>query len=185
MKRIILILTLLISQYIICQVSHITKNSDSYTKDIFPYQGVRIMTVDEVHVPNIEENVYLFSKIEANKNPDSLFFQHYKKVNEKWVKAKSVFFEHEGFISVWKSRKAFLDSDNNKSIDALFIFSKHNLDKNQLSIHLILSSNEEFYTITAYKEDEYQQSTYSDNFESLNELIKVDVLKYWTTLDKE
>ncbi|MFD2909531.1 hypothetical protein ACFSX9_12400 [Flavobacterium ardleyense] len=185
MKKVILISFLLISQFIVGQILHTTRNIDSYPKSVFPYQGTRLMSVDEVHIPDSEENVYIFSKIEVNKNPDSLYFQHYKKKNEKWNKVKSISFSHNGFLSVWKSRKAFMDADKNKSVDAVFIFSKHNSDKSQESVHLLLYSNEEFYFITANKEDAYESSTYSDNFKSLKETIKSDVIKYWNALDKK
>lgn len=184
MNKFIFISFLLISQLVLGQILHTTRNIDSYPKNIFPYQGTRIMCIDEVHVVNNEENVYLFSKIEANKNPDSLYFQHYKKQNDRWTKVKDISFSHNGFLSVWKSRKAFNDADKNKSVDALFIFSKHNTDKIQESVHLILCSNEEFYFISANKKDEYKKSTYSDNFEGLKESIKSDVIKYWNALDK-
>ncbi|WP_136668263.1 hypothetical protein [Flavobacterium sp. H122] len=185
MNKIILIGCFLVTQFMMGQVSHITKNILSYTKDVFPYQGTRIISIDEVHSPDKEENVYIFSKIEANKQPDSLYFQHYKNKSGNWKKIKSISFSHDGFLSIWKSRKAFMDSDKNKSIDALFIFSKHNKDKEQESVHLLLCSNEELYFISAKKEDNYQEFTYSDNFKNLKESIKSDVIKYWNELDKK
>ena len=164
------------------QVSNIVRHQDSY-KD-FPYEGVRIVQVDEVHSPNNEENVFIFSKIAKNSKPDKMIFQRFTKMDGKWKLNSKKEINYDGIISSWGQRKAFSDYDKDKSIDALFIYSLNDHDFKQKSVHLILSKNDRFYEISTSAESNYSKDIYSDNFQSLPENIKEEILKYWTKLDK-
>ena len=165
------------------QVSNIVRHQDSY-KD-FPFEGVRIVQVDEVHSPENEENVFIFSKTEKGANPDKMTFQRFTKIDGNWkVKAKKQF-NHNGIISAWGQRKAFADYDKDKSIDALFIYSLNDADFKQQSVHLIFSKNEELYEISTSAESGYSKDVFSDNFKNLPKNIQTGILEYWNKLDKE
>ena len=164
------------------QVSNIVRHQDSY-KD-FPYEGVRIVQVDEVHSPNNEENVFIFSKIAKDSKPDKMIFQRFVKVDGKWKLNSKKEIKYDGIISSWGQRKAFADYDKDKSIDAIFIYSLNDYAFKQKSVHLIFSKNDQFYEISAFEESNYSKDTYSDNFQSLPQNSKEEVLKYWNKLDK-
>ena len=183
MKR--LILLFLFANTITAQVSNIVRNKDSYTQDVFKYKGVRAIQIDEAHSPGNEENVFIFSKIEKNANPDKMYFQRFTKVKGEWI-LKSVFeVNHPGIISAWGSRKAFADYDKDKSIDALFIYGLYDANFKQQTVNLIFSKKDQFYTIESKVLDGFATDTFSDNFDSLDEKTKNEILEYWGKLDKE
>jgi len=179
----ILLPVLFIGTMMTAQVSNIVRHQDSY-KD-FPFEGVRIVQVDEVNSPENEDNVFIFSKIEKGAKPDRMTFQRFTKIGGEWkVKAKKQI-EHAGIISSWGQRKSFADYDKDKSIDALFIYSLNDYDFKQQSVHLIFSKNAEFYEISTSAESGYSKDVYSDNFKDLPENIQSKILEYWNKLDKE
>ncbi len=65
------------------QISNIVRNEACYTKEVFPYRGIRIMQVDEVSCPDNEENVFIFSKIEKKAKKDIMYFQRFTKIDSK------------------------------------------------------------------------------------------------------
>ncbi|WP_281634720.1 hypothetical protein [Flavobacterium luteolum] len=183
MKKIFILL--LISNSIMAQVSNVIRNKDSYTQDVFPYKGVRIIQVDEVSSPGNEENVFIFSKIEKNVIPDKMYFQRFTKVNDKWVLKSILEVNHNGIISSWGSRKAFGDYNKDKSVDALFIYGLYNTDFKQQSVHLVFSQKDKFYSIESSVSDNFGTDKFSDNFKSLDAESKKQVLEYWNKLDKK
>ena len=179
-----LLFFLIISNLITAQVSNIIRNEANYKQEIFPYRGTRIMQVDEVSCPDNEENVFIFSKIEKNAKNDIMYFQRFTKVNSKWKLNSDLEIKHDGIISVWKSRKAFLDTNKDKSIDALFIYSLNDYDFKQQTVHLIFSHLSKIYTISSSISDNYSKDIFSDNFKELDETSKSKILEYWNKLDK-
>ena len=165
------------------QVSNIVRHQDEY-KD-FPFEGTRIVQVDEVNSPDNEDNVFIFSKIEKGAKPDKMTFQRFTKIGGEWrVKAKKQI-NHSWIISAWGQRKSFADYDKDKSIDAIFIYSLNDDDFKQQSVHLIFSKKAQLYEISTSLESSYSKDTYSDNFKELPENIKAKILDYWHKLDKE
>lgn len=177
------ILLLFIGTLMNAQVSNIVRHQDSY-KD-FPYEGTRIVQVDEANSPNNEDNVFIFSKIEKNSKPDKMTFQRFTKINGDWKVVAKKQINYPGIISAWGQRKAFADYDKDKSIDALFIYSLNDYDFKQQSVHLIFSKNAELYEISTSAESGYSKDVYSSNFKSLPENIQSKILDYWNELDKQ
>lgn len=183
MKKFLLLL--LVVNITTAQVLSVIRNKDSYTQDIFKYKGVRMIQVDEVSCPANEENVFIFSKIEKNANPDTMYFQRFTKEKGDWV-LKSVFeINHPGIISTWGSRKAFADYNKDTSIDALFIYALYDAGFKQQSVHLIFSQKDQFYTIESSASDDFKTDKFSANFSSLALESKKQVLEYWGKLDKK
>ncbi|MET3017972.1 hypothetical protein [Flavobacterium hydatis] len=180
-----LFLLLLFTNVITAQVSSIVRNKDSYTQEVFPYKGVRAIQIDEVNSPGNEDNVFIFSKIEKNENPDKMYFQRFTKVNDKWIVKSIIEVNHNGIISAWGSRKAFWDFDKDKSIDALFIYGLYDADFKQQSVHLIFSQKDQLYTIESSVSDNFGTNKFSSNFDSLSEIYKAKILEYWNKLDKK
>ncbi len=166
------------------QVSTITRNPASYTQEVFPYKGTRILQVDEVSSPGNEDNVFIFSKTERYAKPDIMYFQRFTKTAGLWKLHVSSEIKHDGIISTIGNRKAFTDADKIKSIDALFIYALNGHDLKQQSIHLLLSQGSRIYTIAASKADDYASSKFSDNFAELSPAVKSNVMAYWARLDK-
>lgn len=165
------------------QVSNIVRHPDSYKN--FDFEGSRIVQVSEANSPNNEENVFIFSKIEKGAKPDKMTFQRFTKVGGDWKVVAKKQINYNGIISAWGQRKAFADYDKDKSIDALFIYSLNDYDFKQKSVHLIFSKNDKLYEISTSAESGYQKDAYSDNFKTLPENIKSEILEYWNKLDKE
>lgn len=117
------------------QVSNIVRNPDSYKN--FPYEGTRIIQVDEANSSDNEDNVFIFSKIEKGAKPDKMTFQRFTKVGGDWKVVAKKQMTHDGILSAWGQRKAFADYDKDKSIDALFIYALNDYDFKQQSVHLI------------------------------------------------
>ncbi|WP_310556788.1 hypothetical protein [Flavobacterium sp.] len=185
MKRFFLLFPiLLISNAIFAQVSSFTRNKESYTQEIFPYKGVRAIQIDEVSSPDHEENVFIFSKVEKNANPDIMYFQRFTKIDGKWTLKILSTIEHKGIISSWGSRKAFGDFNKDKSVDAFFIYGLYDAGFKQQTVHLIFSQFDKIYTIEANISDNFETDIFSDNFDSLDENIKKEILDYWSKLDK-
>ena len=165
------------------QVSNIVRNPDSYKN--FPYEGTRIIQVDEANSPDNEDNVFIFSKIEKGAKPDKMTFQRFTKVGGDWKVVAKKQINYDGIISAWGQRKAFADYDKDKSIDALFIYALNDYDFKQKSVHLIFSKNDKLYEISTSAESGYTKDVYSDNFKTLPENIQSRILEYWSKLDKE
>jgi hypothetical protein len=167
----------------------VTRNPASYTQDVFPYKGSRMMMVDEVSSPGVEDNVFIFSKVEKFAKPDVMYFQRftrdYGKTGTPWKLAASTEVRHDGIIVVVNNRKTFTDYDLRKSIDALFIYALSDADLKQQSIHALFSHADKIYTIAANNSDNYATSLFSDNFKELSPTIKAGVIAYWTKLDKK
>lgn len=179
-----LLILLLFSNILAAQISNVIRNKDSYTQEIFPYKGVRAIQIDEVSVVGKEDNVFIFSKIEKNANPDKMYFQRFTKVNDKWIVKAVLEVSHSGIISAWGSRKAFGDYNKDKSVDALFIYGLYDAAFKQQSVHLIFSQKDQFYTIESSISDDFKTNKFSDNFKSLEADSKKQVLEYWSKLDK-
>jgi hypothetical protein len=172
MNKFSFISLLFIGQLSLAQVSVITRDKSSYTKDVFPYKGTRAMMIEEVNCGE-EETVFLFSKIDRGAKVDEMYFQRYTKSNGKWVLKKDFEIKHEGIISVLNNRKWFADFDKDKS------------DFKQQSVHLLLSHLANVYTITSTADDDYTEDVFSENFEKLDAPIKAEILLYWEKLDKK
>ena len=179
----ILLPMLFIGTLMNAQVSTVVRNPDSYKN--FPFEGIRIVQVDEANSPENEDNVFIFSKIEKNAKPDKMTFQRFTKIGGEWKVIAKKQINYPGIISAWGQRKAFADYDKDKSIDALFIYSLNDYDFKQKSVHLIFSKNDKLYEISTSSESGYSKDTYSDNFKALPENIKSEILEYWNKLDKE
>ena len=179
-----LLILLLFSNIFAAQISNVVRNKDSYTQEIFPYKGVRAIQIDEVSVVGKEDNVFIFSKIEKNANPDKMYFQRFTKVNDKWSVKSILEVDHNGIISACGSRKAFGDYNKDKSVDALFIYGLYDAAFKQQSVHLIFSQKDQFYTIESNISDDFKTDKFSDNFNSLDADSKKQVLEYWSKLDK-
>ena len=78
----ILLPMLFIGTMMNAQVSNIVRHPDSYKN--LPYEGTRILQVDEANSPDNEDNVFMFSKIEKGAKPDKMTFQRFTKVDGKW-----------------------------------------------------------------------------------------------------
>ncbi|WP_432222851.1 hypothetical protein ACRASX_06720 [Flavobacterium sp. TMP13] len=182
MKQIIILL--LFSNVMLAQISNVHRNKESYTQDVFPYKGVRAIQIDEVNFVDKEDNVFIFSKIEKNANPDKMYFQRFTKDQNGWILKSFVEISYDGIISSWGSRKAFADYDGDQSVDALFIYGLYDANFIQKSVHLIYSSNEQFYTIEASVSDGFKKDKFSANFNNLDSRSKKQILEYWNNLDK-
>ncbi len=164
------------------QVSNVIRHPDSY-KD-FPFEGVRIVQVEEVSSPGNEENVIIFSKIEKGATPDEMYIQRFTKKGSDWELVKKKTVRHDGIISAWGSRKVFADYDKDKSVDAILVYSLNDSDFNQQSVHLIFSKGKDFYEISSDKDSGYKKDIFSENFSSLPQFIQDKVLEFWSNLDK-
>jgi hypothetical protein len=146
------------------------------------------MMADRVDDAN-SKNIYLFTKPAKGILPDTLFVQKFTKTDEVWKLAAAKEIVHNGAISLWQSRKAFTDPDQDKQVDTYFIYSLHNADASkQLSVHLLLIYKNEFYTISGYPDSTkggYNKTEFSANFSNLNPKLKTEVLEYWNRLDKD
>ena len=179
-----LLLLLFVSQLACAQISVITRNPASYTKEVFPFQGSRIMTVDEAHSPNNEENVFVFSKVDRGAKPDVMYFQRFTKADGRWTLKSKTEIRHDGIVVAIGNRKAFTDADKSKSVDAFFVYSLNDFDLKQQSIHMLISQGSKIFTIAASLADGYQSSKFSDNFAELSPNAKDAALSYWAKLDK-
>jgi hypothetical protein len=168
------------------QVSVVFRAPEAYSKSVFAYQGERLLTGDNVSTP-LEDNVFIFSKSAAPASTvklDVLYFQRYQKINDQWQRSALHVIEHAGLLSVWNTRKAFLDSDKDQSVDAMFVYSKHDLNKKQLSVHLLMSHKNSIYTLSALETTGYKEASFSANYSELPTPLKEAALKYWDQLDK-
>lgn len=170
-----------------CNLSNAQITSTSiYIEDLkdapFKFRGSRAMMVDQID-DGIARHIFVFSKIRSGSIPDTLFAQKFTKIGENWKLAQQDVIAHSGTISIWKSRKAFLDADKDGNVEALFIYSLHDATmQKQLSVHLLLMIKDQSYTINGVPG---QKDTLSPNFMNLPENIKKEVLDYWKNLDKE
>jgi hypothetical protein len=168
------------------QVSLVMRAPEAYSKSVFAYQGERLLMGDNASTP-LEDNVFIFSKPATPTSvvkQDVLYFQRYQKINEQWQRIAFDVVEHSGLLSVWKTRKAFLDSDKDQSVDAMFVYSKHDLNKKQLSVHLLISHKSSVYTLSAAQATDYKETSFSANYNELPAPLKAAALKYWDQLDK-
>jgi hypothetical protein len=184
-----LLLTLTCSVALAQGASSVTRNPASYTQDVFPYKGSRMMMVDEVSSPGHEDNVFIFSKVEKFAKPDVMYFQRFTreagKAGTPWKLSASTEIKYDGIIVVVNNRKTFTDNDKQNSIDALFIYALNDADLKQQSIHALFSRGDKIYTIAANKSDNYASSQFSANFQELSPTIKAGIMAYWTKLDKK
>jgi hypothetical protein len=183
-NKILILLFVLFTNTILAQVSSITRNKESYTQDVFPYKGVRAIQIDEVSSPDYEENVFIFSKVEKNAKPDTMYFQRFTKLDGKWTLKTLSSITHKGIISAWGSRKAFGDYNKDKSVDAFFIYGLYDADFKQQTVHLIFSQFDKIYTIETSISDNFGTNKFSENFDSLDQNTKKEILDYWSKLDK-
>jgi hypothetical protein len=168
------------------QVSVVIRAPEAYSKSVFAYQGERLLTGDNVSTP-LEDNVFIFSKSAAPASRlklDVLYFQRYQKISEQWQRSVLHAIEHSGLLSVWNTRKAFLDPDKDQSVDAMFVYSKHDLNKKQLSVHLLISHKSSIYTLSTLEATDYKETSFSANYGELPKSVKEAALKYWDELDK-
>jgi hypothetical protein len=169
------------------QVSVVFRAPEAYGKSVFAYQGERLLSGDNASTP-LEDNVFIFSKSAAPASAvklDVLYFQRYQKVNDQWQRSVFHAIEHSGLLSVWNARKAFLDSDKDQSVDAMFVYSKHDLNRKQLSVHLLISHKSSIYTLSALEATDYKETSFSANYSELPAPLKEAALKYWDQLDKK
>jgi hypothetical protein len=168
------------------QVSVVIRAPEAYSKSVFAYRGELLLTGDNATTP-LEDSVFIFSKsappVSAVKL-DALYFQRYQKENDQWQRGAFHVVEHSGLLSVWTTRKAFLDPDKDQSVDAMFVYSKHDLNKRQLSVHLLISHRSNIYTLSATEASDYKETSFSANFSALPVPLKEAALRYWDQLDK-
>lgn len=183
MKLFILaLLTLFFSNFSQAQITSISMNIEDLKDAPFKIRGSRAMMVDRID-DGTSKHIFVFSKIRSGSIPDTLFAQKFTKIGEDWKLVQEQVIAHSGAISIWKSRKAFLDADKDKNAEALFIYSLHDATmQKQLSVHLLLMYKDQTYTINGVPG---QKDTLSSNFMKLPESIKKEVLDYWNNLDKE
>jgi hypothetical protein len=166
------------------QVSVTMRDVSAFTKELFSYQGARLLMGDNASTP-LEQSVFTFSKPSEASKTDQLYLERFQRLGERWTKIATHHVSHEGLLSVWGTRKAFVDPDKDQSVDAFFVYSKHKADKTQTSVHLVISHKAAFYTISGFENDKYSQSSFSKNFTELPSAVKAAALKYWDSLDKE
>lgn len=163
------------------QITSIAMNVEDLKDAPFKYRGTRALMVDRIDDAS-SKHIFVFSKPASGSSPDTLFAQKYTKQQDTWRLVQEKVIVANGAISIWKSRKAFLDADKDKQVDALFIYSLHDASmKQQLSVHLLLMYKGESYIIS---EEENKKTSYSANFSSLPETVRKQVIDYWKTLDK-
>jgi len=182
MRKIILAFILTLSlNYLHAQITSTAMKVEDLKDAPFKFKGSRAMTVDRIDDAS-SKNIFVFSKVKSGSNPDTLFAQKFTKTGDLWKLTQEKTITHKGIISIWGSRKAFSDADKDKQVDALFIYSFHDNDmKNQLSVSLLLMHKGESYTIT---ETADRKNSFSANYSSLPDSIKVFVKEYWNKLDK-
>lgn len=183
MRKIIASLILcLLFNYSKAQITSIAMNVSDLKDAPFKFKGTRAMMVDRID-DGSSKNIFVFSKVPAGRNPDTLYAEKFTKIGDTWKLAQEKTITHNGVISVWGARKGFTDPDKDKQVDAFFIYSFHDADfKKQLSVHLILFHKGESYTLSETADGKGSQSK---NFASLPESIKTEVLDYWNKLDKK
>jgi hypothetical protein len=168
------------------QVSVVLRAPEAYSKSIFAYRGELFLTGDSA-TTSLEDSVFIFSKSAPPSSAvklDALYFQRYRKANDQWQRSAFHVIEHSGLLSVWNTRKAFLDPDKDLSVDAMFVYSKHDLNKAQISVHLLISHQSGIYTLSAHEATGYRETSFSANFSELPAAVKEAALKYWDQLDK-
>lgn len=189
MKSFLVFIGLFAGSMLFSQVGTITRHPDSYSD--MAYEGVRIIQVDEAYAGDYksdlkdEENIFIFSKIEKNANPDKMYFQRFARKDGKWKLIAKKEISHNGIISTWNARKAFGDYDKDRSVDALFIYSLNDANLKQQSVHLLFTKGKELYEVSTSADDGYTKDTYSSNFKTLPQSIQDKVLDYWNKLDKK
>ena len=183
MKKILVFGAIIFASYASAQVSNVIRHPDSY-KD-FPFEGVRIVQVEEVASPGNEENDFIFSKVEKGAQSDVMHLQRFTKMDGSWKLNSKKTIKHDGIISAWGSRKSFADYDKDKSVDVILVYSLNDHDFNQESVHLIFSKGNQFYEISTGKDSSYSEDVYSENFKDLTENIQNEVKEFWHNLDKE
>ena len=163
------------------QISVSPINIDQLKDAPFKFKGSRAMMADRVDDPS-GKNIFIFSKVAQGSNPDTLFFQKFSKTNEQWKLVQEKTIAAPGAISIWQNRKAFFDADQDKQVDALFIYSLHDAAmQKQLAVNLLLFYKNDSYTISETKD---KITIYSSNFQQLPENVKAYVTEYWNGLDK-
>lgn len=183
MKKIIasLILCFFFS-YSKAQITSIAMNVSDLKNAPFKFKGTRAMMVDRID-DGSSKNIFVFSKVPAGRNPDTLYAEKFTKIGDTWKLAQEKIITHNGVISVWGARKGFTDADKDKQVDAFFIYSFHDAEfKKQLSVNLLLFHKNETYTLSETSDGKKSQS---QNFASLPESVKAEVLDYWNKLDKK
>jgi hypothetical protein len=171
---------------VFAQVSVVMRAPEAYSKLVFAYQGERLLTGDNASTP-LEDSAFIFSKSAAPTSlvkQDVLYFQRYQKINAQWQRSAFFVIEHGGLLSVWKTRKAFLDADKDQSVDAMFVYSKHDLNQKQQSVHLLISHKSSVYTLSATEATDYKETSFSANYGELPASLKAAALRYWDQLDK-
>jgi hypothetical protein len=169
------------------QVSVVMRAPEAYSKSVFAFQGERLLSGDNASTP-LEDSVFIFSKSAAPASAvklDLLYFQRYQKINDQWQRSAFHAIEHSGLLSLWQTRKAFLDPDKDQSVDAMFVYSKHDLQKTQLSVHLLISHKSSVYTLSSAQASDYKETSFSANYSELPASLKAATLKYWDQLDKK
>lgn len=154
----------------------------------FKYKGSRVMMSDRVD-DAFSKNIFLFTKPAKGALPDTLFVQKYTKTGEVWKTVLVKEIVHNGIISLVGNRKGFTDGNQDKEVDAFFIYNLLNADgTKQQSANLLLIHKNIIYTLSAApdsKSGTYERTVYSPNFSTLNVKLKEEVIKYWEGLDKE
>ncbi|WP_316804608.1 hypothetical protein [Pedobacter nototheniae] len=163
------------------QITSTAMHIDDLKSAPFKFKGTRAMMVDRIDDAS-SKNIFVFSKVPAGRNPDTLYAEKFTKMGDVWKLVQEQTITHNGVISVWGARKGFTDADKDKQVDAFFIYSFHDAGfKKQLSVHLLLFHKGESYTLSETTEGKQSQSK---NFASLPESIKTEILEYWNKLDK-
>lgn len=169
------------------QISVSPINVESLKEAPFTYKGSRAMMADRVD-DSQSQNIYLFSKPDKGTQPDTLYAQKLTKEDGIWQLSMETAIVHDGFISIWNSRKGYIDADQDKRVDAFFIYSLHDATTQaQQSVHLLLFYKKDFYTVgeTLHPATgKYGNIVFSDNFKQLPAPVKKEILAYWHTLDK-
>ncbi|WP_199140912.1 hypothetical protein [Pedobacter sp. ASV12] len=163
------------------QISVSPISAESLKGAPFKFKGSRAMMADRVDDAN-SKNIFLFSKVGQGSNPDTLFFQKFSKTNEQWKLVQEKTISAPGAISIWQNRKAFFDADQDKQVEALFVYSLHDASmQKQLAVNLLLFYKNDSYTISETKD---KITIYSANFQQLPASVKAYATEYWNGLDK-
>lgn len=174
-------LCLLLLQFAHAQITSIAMDVADLKDAPFKLKGSRAMMVDRIDDAS-NKHIFVFSKVKAGSYPDTLYAQQFTKTGETWKLAQERTITFTGAISIWKNRKAFMDIDQDKKVDAFFIYSLHDAKmEKQLAVSLLLMYKNESYVVT---DTVNKQRTFSTNFASLPESVKTAVLDYWEKLDK-
>lgn len=185
----LIVLGILCSTTLAAQISITPARPENVDKQLIPYNGSRATWACKA-TDSLSTQAIIVSRSAIDAPGDTLYIQSFVKKDGSYaplwttreVSATSK------TIAFWGNRMAFFDADKDGNMETLFIYSVQDQPKgNDQSIHLVLHFKNECYTIVSAKDPgtkKFTIDTYSPNFESLPESVKLRTLDFWNKLDK-